>query len=207
MGSEAIAFSAITDAASATGRLYDAFVAELLTETLKTDNEMESAISVENASFTWDSPPPEVSDEWKGKKGKKKGSKVAEEQKERIPKEENIFQIRNVNMSIPRGSLVAVVGPVGSGKSSLLQGLIGEMRRTAGSVTFGGTVGYCPQSAWIQVKVPPSSSNYCPHNFLFRMRQFVITFVLDVRLMRRGTGKPYETLVSNLISIYFPTMT
>lgn len=41
-------------------------------------------------------------------------------------------------------------GPVGSGKSSLLQGMIGEMRRTAGTVRFKGTVAYCPQSAWIQ---------------------------------------------------------
>ena len=54
-------------------------------------------------------------------------------------------------MEIPRGMLVAVVGPVGSGKTSLLQGLIGEMRKTSGSITFGGSVGYCPQSAWIQV--------------------------------------------------------
>ena len=44
----------------------------------------------------------------------------------------------------------AVTGPVGSGKSSLLQGLIGEMRRTAGTVRFHGSVAYCPQSAWIQ---------------------------------------------------------
>ncbi len=41
-------------------------------------------------------------------------------------------------------------GPVGSGKSSLLEGMIGEMRRTAGSVKFKGSVAYCPQSAWIQ---------------------------------------------------------
>jgi len=33
---------------------------------------------------------------------------------------------------------VAVVGPIGSGKTSLLQGLIGEMRKTSGSITFCG---------------------------------------------------------------------
>ena len=60
------------------------------------------------------------------------------------------FKVKNVSMSVPRGKLVAVVGRVGSGKSSLLQGLIGEMRRTEGTVKFGGSVGYCPQSAWIQ---------------------------------------------------------
>ncbi|KAJ3101164.1 hypothetical protein HDU97_001630 [Phlyctochytrium planicorne] len=60
------------------------------------------------------------------------------------------FTLQGINVSVPRGSLVAVVGVVGSGKSSLLNGLVGEMKRTKGSVTFSGTVGYCPQTAWIQ---------------------------------------------------------
>lgn len=37
-----------------------------------------------------------------------------------------------------------------SGKSSLLQALIGEMKRTRGQVTFGGSIAYCSQQAWIQ---------------------------------------------------------
>ena len=49
-----------------------------------------------------------------------------------------------------RRLITIIVGPVGSGKSSLLQGMIGEMRRTAGTVRFKGSVAYCPQSAWIQ---------------------------------------------------------
>ncbi|KAJ3144839.1 hypothetical protein HDU89_007726 [Geranomyces variabilis] len=56
----------------------------------------------------------------------------------------------DINLSIPKGSLVAIVGPVGSGKSSLLNGLIGEMKRRAGTVEISGTLGYCPQQAWIQ---------------------------------------------------------
>lgn len=58
--------------------------------------------------------------------------------------------LRNINLSIPRGSLVAVVGSVGSGKSSLLSALVGEMKKVRGEIEFGGSVGYCPQSAWIQ---------------------------------------------------------
>jgi len=60
------------------------------------------------------------------------------------------LQLRDVNISIPRGQLVGIVGPVGSGKSSFLNALIGEMKQMKGSVTFGGSVGYCAQSAWIQ---------------------------------------------------------
>lgn len=37
-------------------------------------------------------------------------------------------------MSIPEGSLVAVVGHVGSGKSSLLSALLGEMDKLEGTV-------------------------------------------------------------------------
>ncbi|KAJ3010103.1 hypothetical protein HKX48_007579 [Thoreauomyces humboldtii] len=58
--------------------------------------------------------------------------------------------LRNINIEIPKGALVAIVGPVGSGKSSLLNALIGEMKRKSGVVAFSGTLGYCPQQAWIQ---------------------------------------------------------
>lgn len=37
-------------------------------------------------------------------------------------------------MCIPEGSLVAVVGHVGSGKSSLLSALLGEMDKLEGTV-------------------------------------------------------------------------
>jgi ATP-binding cassette, subfamily C (CFTR/MRP), member 1 len=58
--------------------------------------------------------------------------------------------LRNINLSIPRDKLVAVVGSVGSGKSSLLSALVGEMKKVHGEIEFGGSVGYCPQTAWIQ---------------------------------------------------------
>ncbi|KAJ4798442.1 Multidrug resistance protein ABC transporter family isoform 1 [Rhynchospora pubera] len=54
-------------------------------------------------------------------------------------------------ISIMKGDKVAVCGPVGSGKTSLLCSIIGEMSRITGS---GGRVfgsqAYAPQSAWIQ---------------------------------------------------------
>jgi len=60
--------------------------------------------------------------------------------------------LQNLNLSIPRGSLVAVVGPVGSGKSSFLYALLGEMQRCAGEVNISGDLqlGYVPQQAWIK---------------------------------------------------------
>ncbi|CAE6417184.1 unnamed protein product [Rhizoctonia solani] len=60
------------------------------------------------------------------------------------------FRLVDVELQIPRGAFVGIVGKIGSGKSSLLQAMTGEMRRVAGSVVLGGTTAYAPQQAWIQ---------------------------------------------------------
>ncbi|KAF9165614.1 hypothetical protein DFQ26_009690 [Actinomortierella ambigua] len=57
--------------------------------------------------------------------------------------------LKNINLSIARGSLTAIVGRVGQGKSSLLSAIIGEMYRREGSVRVSGSVAYVPQQAWI----------------------------------------------------------
>ena len=52
-------------------------------------------------------------------------------------------------MHIQRGSLVAIVGTVGAGKSSILAALLGEMKTAHGSISLCGSVAYVPQTAWI----------------------------------------------------------
>ena|ERR1700761_3121092 len=44
------------------------------------------------------------------------------------------FALKDIELKIPKGSFIAFVGRVGSGKSSLMQALIGEMRKTEGEV-------------------------------------------------------------------------
>ncbi|KAL4706573.1 hypothetical protein ACJJTC_015771, partial [Scirpophaga incertulas] len=58
--------------------------------------------------------------------------------------------LKNINLQVPRGSLVAVVGAVGSGKSSLLSALLGEMNKVSGRINITGEIAYVPQQAWIQ---------------------------------------------------------
>lgn len=58
--------------------------------------------------------------------------------------------LKNINMAIKKGSLSAVVGPVGSGKSSLISAFLGEMEKLTGSVNVDGRIAYVPQQAWIQ---------------------------------------------------------
>ena len=84
------------------------------------DREQEEALEFEDGEFVWDGDPSFVL-----RTGQRK-------------------------ISIKKGSLVAVVGKVGSGKSSLLSAILGDMIRRKGHLSAQGTVGYVPQQAWIQ---------------------------------------------------------
>ncbi|KAG0092465.1 Multidrug resistance-associated protein 1 [Podila epicladia] len=57
--------------------------------------------------------------------------------------------LTNINLTIAKGSLTAVVGRVGQGKTSLLSTLIGDMYKRQGSVRIRGTLAYATQQAWI----------------------------------------------------------
>lgn len=147
--------SAVADAQSAVERLYDVFVAELLIDTRQIDPELDVAVLIQGATFQWDGVRPD------GDTGKKsKPVKQAEKPTETnvtSPSPDQVYKLQNINIAIPRGQLCAIVGPVGNGKSSLLQAMIGEMRKIEGKVTFSGSVGYCPQTAWIRVRFWTSS--------------------------------------------------
>uniref|UniRef100_H0VI28 ATP binding cassette subfamily C member 2 n=1 Tax=Cavia porcellus TaxID=10141 RepID=H0VI28_CAVPO len=58
--------------------------------------------------------------------------------------------IQDVNLDIMPGQLVAIVGTVGSGKSSLISAMLGEMENVHGHITIKGTMAYVPQQSWIQ---------------------------------------------------------
>ncbi|XP_074237719.1 multidrug resistance-associated protein 1 isoform X9 [Saimiri boliviensis] len=58
--------------------------------------------------------------------------------------------LNGITFSIPEGALVAVVGQVGCGKSSLLSALLAEMEKVEGHVAVKGSLAYVPQQAWIQ---------------------------------------------------------
>jgi ATP-binding cassette subfamily C (CFTR/MRP) protein 1 len=131
------ALSATSDARNALSRLRKILTADLRNENaLNIDDDLKWALEVKDATFVW-----EESSQTPASGAKAKNSSVAAT----VP-----FSVEDITMHVQRGSLVAIVGRVGSGKSSLLLGLINEMRSTTGSVVFGGRVAYCPQTAWIQ---------------------------------------------------------
>ncbi|KAK6932100.1 ABC transporter type 1, transmembrane domain [Dillenia turbinata] len=58
--------------------------------------------------------------------------------------------LSNINLDIPVGSLVAIVGSTGEGKTSLISSMLGEIPRIGdGSAVIRGTVAYVPQVSWI----------------------------------------------------------
>lgn len=169
------------------------FLAEERDEAFKVDRSAKEAVTVVDADFRWEAPPPE---DLKGPKTKKQQKMIAADKKgqakrakkeakaakkanalelkldENAPidaqtaeasgdatgdvsgpvstepattagtpaeQEKELMQLRGINLRVPKGQLCAIVGAVGSGKSSLLQALVGEMKRTKGELAFGGS--------------------------------------------------------------------
>ncbi|KRX15403.1 Multidrug resistance-associated protein 1, partial [Trichinella nelsoni] len=66
-----------------------------------------------------------------------------------------------INLTVARGQCVAIIGQVGSGKSSLCSAILGEMEKVSGILTVNeskkkltnfclqGSISYVPQQAWI----------------------------------------------------------
>ncbi|CAE7110372.1 unnamed protein product [Rhizoctonia solani] len=145
------ALSYFVDARSALGRLKPIFLAKTVDVPLHIDLDQEDALVVKDAEWVW---------------YHRQGAKVGKRKEENPGKSANeggqhkigdellyktiSFRVADVTLNVSRGSVVGIVGPVGSGKSSLLLGLLGEMPRTRGSVSFGGKTAYCPQMAWIR---------------------------------------------------------
>lgn len=53
--------------------------------------------------------------------------------------------LRGVTFSLPRASMVGLVGENGSGKSVLMKIIVGLMDADSGTVELDGRLGYCPQ--------------------------------------------------------------
>ena len=159
----------VVDAWSSIGRVQDFLIAEEQNDDFIWDMEGKNAVSMHNAAFTWERNVTQDPDKKPGpppKKGRSKEVKDTEKAAVKAGKpvdasnngidsastltEADPFKINGLDFSVGRNELVAVIGGVGSGKSSLLAALAGDMRRTSGSVTMGATRAFCPQYAWIQ---------------------------------------------------------
>eukprot|EP01137_Pigoraptor_chileana_P018499 Opistho-2@78073 len=60
------------------------------------------------------------------------------------------FKLSGINFAMKPGQLMAVVGPVGCGKTSIINAILGEAVVSTGSMKVGGRLAYVPQTSWIQ---------------------------------------------------------
>ncbi|XP_055319307.1 ATP-binding cassette subfamily C member 4-like [Sitodiplosis mosellana] len=57
--------------------------------------------------------------------------------------------LSHLNVDFPKGMLIGIIGPVGSGKSSLLQAILRELPLKTGSISVNGSISYASQEPWV----------------------------------------------------------
>lgn len=148
----------VTDAWSSLKRIQEYLMAEEQEEEVQWDREGPHAMEMRDASFTWERTPTQEADEVAAaEQAKKKAAKkeattgdTAGDTASTLVEELEPFKLHDLNLTIGRNELVAVIGSVGSGKTSLLSAMAGDMRMTKGEYILGASRAFCPQYAWIQ---------------------------------------------------------
>lgn len=80
-------------------------------------------------------------------KGTKKLYKIAHDEDE--VNQLGPSHLAGLNAEFPKGKLIGIIGPVGAGKTSLLQALLGELPLESGSIDVNGSLSYASQEAWV----------------------------------------------------------
>ncbi|KAF9920431.1 hypothetical protein FBU30_009761 [Linnemannia zychae] len=105
-------------------------------------------IQIEDATFAWASEDPTIAaDDSDSEDEEQQDETTALLSAEHT--ESSAPTLIDINVSVARGKLTAVVGRIGQGKSSLLSAIIGDMYKRKGSVKVYGSVAYASQQAWI----------------------------------------------------------
>lgn len=124
--------SMVAEARVALPRIQEFLLADELTYHPKIDPSSPFSLTIQHATFEWESTTPSFSEM---------------EEKPKVAR----GLIQDINLKIPSGSLVGICGAIGSGKSSLLSAIVGEMKHLSGDIILSSVnVGYCPQQAWMQ---------------------------------------------------------
>ncbi|KAL6250213.1 ATP-binding cassette transporter yor1 [Rhinocladiella similis] len=167
----------VTDAQNSLQRIQEFLLSEEQKDQVTWDEHLEHAVEVEHASFTWERTASHDNDrpgtfqtrgqlvaakkaDKERKKAEKKAAKAAKKSKKSpLASNEDIasettevepFKLHDMDFTVGKNELLAVIGTVGSGKTSLLAALAGDMRKTGGKVRMASARAFCPQYAWIQ---------------------------------------------------------
>lgn len=167
-----VSISLAADAVQSVKRLEDYLLAEEVETRTSPNPDLVPAVQLRQAAFTWESlSATEATAVSQGKTrpnrlgvgkllrgrralvdtsaaGDESGGSEKHVHEDQNP--EKPFGLTDVSFEYGRGELIGIIGSVGSGKSSLLGALAGDMRLIGGSMEFFADRAYCPQYAWIQ---------------------------------------------------------
>ena len=129
----------VAEASVSVDRLF-AFLnlSELDPESVNILGNQEPFLEVTNGVFSWSAGVEEVSLD------------TSAAPKEEVAEQKEAITLSGINLRCKTGRLSAIIGKVGSGKSSLMAACLGEIPKVSGSVSMSGSVAYAPQQAWIQ---------------------------------------------------------
>jgi ABC-type multidrug transport system fused ATPase/permease subunit len=138
-----ILLSSLTDAKVALGRIQDLMDAEEQSFQSSLDFNLAHAVEIQSGSFSW-TPWPKLDE----RQIIVKAPTIEYEMKNMTAPASTL---KSINLRVPKGALCGVFGAVGTGKSSLLSAIIGEMYpvQEDTSIKINGQIGCCPQQAWI----------------------------------------------------------
>lgn len=97
----------------------------------------DSAILMKGANFVWDEPEEGITN-----------TAFEDNVVDGVPSQ-GLETLRNIDVSIKKGKLIGVCGSVGSGKTSLLSAITGDMVCVRGGMEVNGSVAIVTQQAWI----------------------------------------------------------
>ncbi|XP_026752373.2 uncharacterized protein LOC113512651 [Galleria mellonella] len=133
---------------------------EIYYDKLNTNRDEDNIIVIKNANFSWVKPSKRKKPKQKSKSKnmpKRKTSKGNIQRHDSISSsgsvtQEEPFMLKDISLEIGRGEFIGIVGNVGSGKTSLLNAIIGEMVKTSGNIEILDGIngfGYVPQKPWL----------------------------------------------------------
>ncbi len=110
--------------------------------------------------------------------------------------------LENVDLSVAKGDFVAITGPNGGGKTTLLRIMLGLVKPTSGTVAVGPgvTIGYLPQKNMIDSHFPVSVTEVVASGLLAdrtlsaRERARRVDEALDTVELRSHADSPIGTL-------------
>ena len=116
-------------------------------------------VEVKNGTFAWDTESARVHykkmELFRKTTSKDNGSKKDPQSNKSLNskealKQEDLIALRDIHFRAQKGQMVAIVGQVGSGKTSLLNAVLGELDKVQGEVKVKGSVAYISQQAFLK---------------------------------------------------------